>query len=326
MRRHAIQPRVRRAGSGARAGLTLAELSVSLAVIATLMVAIGSVMVLTGRAVGMTATQAGEAKIDDVVTQIASEARMSMSVPVRSETSVTFTVADRDGDGLPEKIQYLWGGKGQSLFRKVNNLQEVPVLANVASFRLGFLTKSAPAPGGGPQTESTADELFYAHESGSTFPHTMTANAWSAQSLAPSLKPEATSWRVTQVQIHASRFSGSTTGKFWTVSLCPSDLMGKPNLLAPIDQKTLQMANLSTTATWSPAITFTSEHNLAVSQRYWIVVSQSAVTTTGSVSYDPSSSKSADPYASTAIAGNWSLYPGRDMKIRVFGRYKYPAP
>src|SRR5687768_10084630 len=140
-----------------RAGLTLAELSVSLAVIATLMVAIGSVMILTGRAVGMTAAQAGEARIDDVVTQIASEARMSMTVPVRSETSITFTVADRDGDGLPEKIQYLWGGKGTALFRKVNDLQEVAVVQNVGKFRIGTLSKSAAAPGAGPQTETTVD-------------------------------------------------------------------------------------------------------------------------------------------------------------------------
>ena len=58
-------------------------------------------------------------------------------------------------------------------------------------------------------------------------------------------------------------------------------------------------------------------------QRYWIVVSQTQVTTTGSVSYDPASSDINDPYAST-LSGIWTTYIGRDMKVRVYGRYKYP--
>jgi hypothetical protein len=322
MRRTADQLRTR------RAGLTLAELSVSLAVIATLMVAIGSVMVLTGRAVGMTATQADEARIDDVLTQIASEARMSLSVPVRSETSITFTVADRDRDGLPEKIQYSWGGAGQALVRRVNNLPQVTVLPRVAKFHLTYVTKTSADPAAGPQAESTTDTLLYAYESGSNFPHSMSTNAWSAQSIVadPNLPANTTTWRVTQVQILASRLSGSTTGKYWTVSLCPSDATGKPNLAAALEQVTLPMGSLGTTAAWSPSISFTKPHDLLRSQRYWITVTQSAVTTTGSVYFDPSSGKAAEPYAATAIAGSWSLYSGRDMKIRVYGRYKYPAP
>ena len=324
MRRTADQLRAR------RAGLTLAELSVSLAVIATLMIAIGSVMVLTGRAVGMTATQADEARIDDVLSQIASEARMSLSVPVRSETSITFTVADRDRDGLPERIEYSWDGVDRPLMRRVNDAAAVRVLPRVANFRLAYVTKTAPDAAAGPQAESTTDTLVYSYESGTSFPHSMSINAATAQSIVadPKLPPEATSWRVTQVQIHASRLSTTTmtSGKFWTLSLCPSDAAGKPDLAGALEQVTFNVGSLTTTAAWSPVITFGQPHDLMRSQRYWIVITQSAVTGTGSVMYNPSSSVASEPFAATAIAGAWSLYPGRDMKIRVYGRYKYPAP
>ena len=321
MRRTADQLRAR------RAGLTLAELSVSLAVIATLMVAIGSVMVLTGRAVGLTASQASDARVDDVLTQIASEARMSLSVPVRSETSITFTVADRDLDGVPERIQYTWHGAGKALVRRVNDLKEVEILPSVALFKLGYVAKSAAPPAAGPQVESTVDGLLYSHEGGSGTAHGMSTNAWCAQSFVPNLNAQATSWRVTQVQIHASRFSGSTTGKFWTVSLCPSDpVTGKPNLAGAVEQVTLQMSSLTTGAAWSPVLSFTKVHDLTPGQRYWITVTQTAVTSTGSVSYDGATASAANPYASSAIAGVWTLNAARDMKIRVYGRYKYPAP
>ena len=113
-----------------RAGLTLAELSVSLAVIATLMVAIASIMVLTGRAVGMTAAQASESRVDDVVATMASEQRMALSVNELTPTSITFTVADRNRDGQPEKISYTLSANGK-LLRTENGGTSEAVLANV---------------------------------------------------------------------------------------------------------------------------------------------------------------------------------------------------
>ena len=322
MRASATQHRYR------RAGLTLAELSVSLAVIATLMVAIGSIMVLTGQAVGMTAGQAEESRVDDVVATIASEQRMALMVTERTETSVTFTVADRDDDGINERIQYFWAGKDQPLMRKVNDEPAVVVLPKVEMFRLAHMTKSASPPAPVGEVETTSDELVFVHENGGTAGHAMTATAWCAQAFVPKLgRADATSFSVTRVEILAMRASGIYAAEGWTVTLCRSDLLGKPNLSDPVAPgKTLWMSDLNTSYGWEP-ITFDAR-GLNPSQRYWVVISQTlpAVLGSGTVSYDPSSSDSADPFANTPTAGNWSLNSGRDMKIRVYGRYKYPAP
>lgn len=311
--------------------MTLAELSASLAIIATLMVAIGSVMVLTGRAVGISATQAAEVQVDDVVGTFASEHRLALTVTERTPTSITFTVADRDGDGVSETIRYAWSGvAGDPLTRKLNDDPPAVIAKDVKQFRLGYVIQTAAAAAPAAEVESTTDDLVYSYEAGTTSAFAMSTTAWPAQSFVPSLgRPDATSWRVTQVQLMASRSAGSTTGKSWTISLCPSDLLtGKPNILAPIEQTTLTMAALSTTQAWSPVISFTNAaQNLSPSQRYWIVVSQSLLTTTGSVGFNTASTSTGDPFATSTTSGTiWTTYAGRDMKVRIYGRYKYPAP
>jgi hypothetical protein len=304
------------------AGLTLAELSVSLAIIATLMVAVASIMVLTGRAVGMTAAQASEAKIDDVVATMASEQRMALTVNDITPTSITFTVADRNNDGMPEKISYYVSADGK-LLRQVNGATAVAILTDVTKFSVGWIPKVASPAAPPAQVESTTDELLFAHETGLTSNQSMSTTSWAAQSFKPTLRSDATSWRVTLVQIMATRTASSTTTAKWNVMLCPSDATGKPNTLAPIETQTLALNTLAMTAGWSPVIAFSTQQNLDPKQRYWIVVSQTQVTTTGSVAYDPASSDFNDPYAST-FSGIWSTYTTRDMKVRVYGRYKYP--
>ena len=321
-----------RTGSGqlrSRRGLTLAELSVSLAVIATLMVAIGSIMLLAGRAVGMTAAQASEALVDDLVVTMASEQRMALTVLERSNTSITFTVADRDNDGKPEKIQYSWSGVADApLMRRYNDQPEVAVVAKVKNFKLTAVTDTAADAADAPQDESTTDELLYAYESGSNSLHSMSSTYWPAQAVLAKLpRSDATSWRVTKLQFMANKASTANSTSKWTVSLCPSDALGKPNFLAPIEQQTLEMGKLTNSAAWSPLITFTGAHNLEPTTQYWVVVSQTIIAPTGNVVYVSSSSVPAQPFAtSTTAGGSWTVNTGRDMKIRVYGRYKYPAP
>jgi hypothetical protein len=193
----------------------------------------------------------------------------------------------------------------------------------VTKFSVGWIPKAAAAAGPIPQVESTTDELLFAHETGFTSAQSMSTTSWAAQSFKPALRSDATSWRVTQVQVMALRTASSTTAATWNLMLCPSDATGKPNTLAPIETQTLAVKNLTTAAAWSPVVTFSTQQNLDPKQRYWLVVSQTQVTTTGAVSYDPASSDFNDPYAST-FSGIWTTYMGRDMKVRVYGRYKYP--
>ena len=327
MARRAAQPRPR------RRGLTLAELTVSLGVIATLMVATGSIMAITGRAVAMSATHAAEARTDDVASTIASDYRLAVNVIENTPTSITFTVADRDGDGVVETIRYAWSGTpGDPLTKQVNAAPPVVVARDVRKFNLRYLTKSAAAAGPVPQVETTTDEEVYAHSSGSNSSYTVTTTNHCAQYFIPKInRADATSWRVTQVQFMAVRASGSTAGRYWFVRLYHANADGTPNLgLGVIEEKTLPMGSLTTTMQWSPLIGFTKlDQNLDCNTGYCVVVGQSTLgglLSNGSVGYNGASSDANGKWSAYSTLSGWQSSGTRDMKIRILGRYKYPAP
>ena len=329
--RQAPRPGAERRRRGMRRALTLAELSVSLAVIATLMVATGSIMVLTGRSVAITAAQAAEARTDDVLTTFAAEHRMALSVTERTPTSITFTVADRDGDGVPETIRYAWSGNaGDPLTRQVNGAAPVVVARDVRKFGLGYVSYTQPGPATVPQVESTTDQVVYSHEGGSTAAFTLSTSNWASQSFVANLgRPDATSWRVTQVQVMGTRALLGATATI-TVGLYPADADGKPPVPLPaaIEKRTVSALVLPSSTGWSQVVTFSDVNQaLAPTGRYCVIVSQSSLTGAGSVSLDASSSDANGTLCQTTTAGgSWSKQTTRDMRIRVYGRYKYPAP
>ena len=315
-----------------RHGMTLAELSVALAVVATLMVATGSIMILTGRSVAITAAQAAEARTDDVLTTFATEHRMALSITERTPTSITFTVADRDGDGVPETIRYAWSGKsGDPLTKQVNAAAPVVVAKDVKKFSLATVTRTEGAAAPIPEVESATDTLLYSHEGGTTGSFALSTVNWAAQAFTASLgRPDATSWRVTQVQIMGTR-SGSGSGTI-SVGIYPTDASGtRPPfpLPAAIEKKSIPGTALPSANGWSTVVNFTNlDQKLDPATRYCIVVSQSTLAATGSVSLDTVSTDSNGVLATTGTGGVslWTNPAGRDMRIRVYGRYKYPQP
>jgi prepilin-type N-terminal cleavage/methylation domain-containing protein len=315
---------VRRRAGVTRAGMTLAELSVSLAVIATLMVATGSVMVLTGRSVSITAAQAAESRIDDLVSTMASEQRMALTVTQSTPTSVTFTVADRDGDGVPETIRYAYSATTKELTRQVNAGAPVVVAKDVTKFNVAPTTKTVSAAAPVPDIESTTDDILYSHENGTTGAFSMSTLNWCAQSfIAKFPRADVKTWRVTQVQIMGTRTVGATGS--WTVGLYAAS-GSTPNMLTLIDKKTLAATSLPTgTPGWSPVITFTNDHQLSPSDRYCVVISQSG-SAVGSVSFDSASTDATGVWSNSGTGGTlWTGSTTRDMRIRVMGRYKSPG-
>ena len=305
----------------------------SLGVIATLMVATGSIMVITGRAVAMSATHAAEARTDDVAATIASDYRLAVSVIENTPTAITFTVADRDGDGVVETIRYAWSGTpGDPLTKQVNAAPPVVVARDVRKFNLRYITKTTGPAAPVPQVETTTDEEVYAHSSGSNSSYAVTTTAHCAQFFIPRIsRADATSWRVTQVQFMSVRASGSTTGRYWTVQLRYANADGTPNMTRePIETKTLPMSSLTTTMQWSPLVQFTNlDQDLDCNTGYCVVVSQTTlggVLSNGSVGYNAASSDANGKWSGYSTVTGWQPSGTRDMKVRVLGRYKYPAP
>src|SRR5581483_935801 len=148
-------------GAAARA-FTLIEMVVSLAVLSILVVVLGSALTLALKANGTGATNASDSfTAGDVADRITADLNVADNFTDRSTaTAVTFTVPDRNNDGLDETIRYALSGT--TLSRQYNGGTAVALASNVKSFSLSYLTRlqGPTAPAGDTQLAAYSNALL----------------------------------------------------------------------------------------------------------------------------------------------------------------------
>ena len=131
--------------------------------------------------------------------QLAGELAYALTVTELAGNAITFTVADRDGDGTPEVIRYAWSGvAGSPMTRSYNGGAAVAVLDDVREFALAYDRRGTLNPPG--YTES-AESILYSFTGGllgST--NNIDSSNWIGQYFAPTLPNNAAYWRVTRVR------------------------------------------------------------------------------------------------------------------------------
>ncbi len=149
-----------------QSGFTLAELIIAMASSTLLVAGMGSAIFIAIQSTEED-TVAGDT-IDGtlLVDEIAEDLRAATSFRERTATSVTFNVADRDGDTFPEVIRYSWSGSaGDPLYRTQNGTQ-VEIVESVASLSFGYTTETRPLNGrvlfvfGNGSLTPNGDDLF----------------------------------------------------------------------------------------------------------------------------------------------------------------------
>lgn len=91
-----------------------------------------------------TATASGTARALDQITRDLQHATRFIE---RTSTAMTFTVPDRNGDGLPETIRYAWGGvNGDPLTYELNGVSGGALATNVSQVDFSYLTRRVFAP------------------------------------------------------------------------------------------------------------------------------------------------------------------------------------
>jgi prepilin-type N-terminal cleavage/methylation domain-containing protein len=178
---------LRTAGCAGR-GFTLVEMVVSLGISAVLMLGIGSAMLFAARAMPDAKTPTG-AIVDagGALERIITELQYAVTVNSRSATMIEFTVADRDGNDVPETIRYEWSGTaGAPLTRQYNAGPVVEVLPDVRDFALSYdlQTISTQMPQGNESAE-TVLRSFSAQFHTESFP--IKSSEWYGQYFFPTL-------------------------------------------------------------------------------------------------------------------------------------------
>ncbi|RME39298.1 MAG: hypothetical protein D6788_05780 [Planctomycetota bacterium] len=125
-----------------RRGTTLIELVLAMAVASLVLVGLGTAAALASRAMPGQPHPASLAREGrDVLDRMAEEllTATGFSDSDRTPNSVTFTVPDRNADGVDETIRYSWSGvTGDPLKRRYNGNTAEVVADNVQTFSLAY--------------------------------------------------------------------------------------------------------------------------------------------------------------------------------------------
>src|ERR1043165_1184043 len=120
-------------------GFTLLEVVLGLAITSILLGAMGSLIVIASKVVPDKTPISNKAISGAAALELlTSDLAQATAIVSGTATSIEFKVADRDGDGQPEDIQYTWAGAGGDLSRIMNGGNKVTVAASVSNFALGY--------------------------------------------------------------------------------------------------------------------------------------------------------------------------------------------
>jgi len=124
--------------------VTLIETVVALTVTGILLTAVGSSLLLASSALPerespLKAPLAASEVVGDIMTELLT----AVAVTGRTETSVTFEVADRDADAVKETLRYGWSGAMDGpLTRRLNTGNVVAILPHIHEFSLSYTVRS----------------------------------------------------------------------------------------------------------------------------------------------------------------------------------------
>ncbi|MGD8452665.1 MAG: prepilin-type N-terminal cleavage/methylation domain-containing protein [Phycisphaerae bacterium] len=320
MRRSAGKDRSQTVRRG-RPGVTLVELVVSLAIMVVLLAGLTSAIVVAAHAL-----PSRERSLDQlldgawIADQMAEEMEEALWLLEHTATAVTFTVADRDGDGVPERIRYAWSGSaGGSLTRQYNAQDPVTALANVHEFALAYDTTIAYEDYPGPPVEGSESQLCNYEGYGSLRDYDIEKTSWPGELLSPSLPGDTVCWRVTRAYV-AARRDGSTYEQVYA-QIRPTDADGKPTDTV-LAQVTLSESDWKSYYDWVQ-IPFSNAGGLSPGQTYALVLQHSGSgNTAGNIFYDYTYGDGRIRYR----LGTWTVYPAGSLWYYIYGKASTPGP
>lgn len=301
-------------------------MTVALSVTSLLLVAIGSAMLLTSQAVpDGTGPASTAAELGDALARMSEELQYAQYVAERDEHAVTFTVADRTGDGSPQRIRYAWSGEpGDPLTRQLDDHDPVPVVDELSELTLTYYTQQATRRYPGAVTEGPV-QLLAESASGETDVRSVRSSRSIGQYIHPAIDTEAVGWRPTRVEFRARRpllSSGSFHVQLRHAAL--DDTPDEPESERVLVQDTLSADLLTLSFSWREA-----EFSNAPVIPTRMPVGLAFV-------HDEGNSPIArlEYYQNTDVGGmstdngdgNWSIEPTNTLRYRLYGRVTEPGP
>ena len=299
-----------------RPAFTLLELMVAMAIVSIIMVAIGSTVLIAASAVPNGDSAAEETiEISRVVNGIADELRTAVHITDRSANAVTFTLADRTGDALPEVLRYEWSGtSGDPLTRQFNLGTAITVLENVQQFDLTYETRQVAEQYPGPPIEGAEIEMASDPSASDSTDFSIDDNDWIGQYFKPTLPADAASWSVTRVLFRA-KYGDGTTGET-LVQLRPADVSSLPTDTI-LEQYSMYESALPSSYAWQE-FSFSNVNGIPPSQGLCLVLQWVSDNYSAKIEYD--NAGGSDRLKTSDGGSSWTRSNSRSMVHYVYGK------
>jgi len=230
--------------------------------------------------------------------------------------AIGIKVPDRDNDGNPESIAYLWtGARGTPLYRSINGGPAVVLLPKVDASAIGLLTRAVPATTSAEQLLSSYDTSIGATIQ--TIAPTKTRHA--AQYIKPAFAANVDSWTVTRIQVRLAR-DLVVTGTLRVSLVRAVDWEPSGEVLASID---IPEGALPAAANWYDVAV--SAGPLLPSEGIFIRLEDTSGLSLGAGTVQYGSGGATMPYntfytTSTDSGASWSApQDSKDMRFKAFG-------
>lgn len=307
-------------------GFTLVELVISMAVATILLAGLTSAVMLAAQALP------GKERLADkllqearVLDQLVGELQSALFFAERATQAITFTVADRNGDGSPERIRYAWSGAaGDPLTRQYNGGTVVNVLENVHQFNLGYDLKSATESYSGLWVEG-AEELVNSYVGYlSLNDYSIQSSKWIGQYFQPAavaFPVGQASWRLTRVQFQAKRDGGADGIIDVQIRKPNADYTPAGDIL---EQQSLLESSLGASYAWKE-VTFQRVGGLEPGAGVCLVLAYGPGSgNAAKVQFD--SSGGTDRLITSNAGSSWTRDTTRSLNYRAYGAVSTPGP
>ena len=305
-----------------RAGVSLIELIASTAIIGILAVALGSTMILSARANEQAVQLAETPNNQGIVKQIASDLQLATAFTQRTDTTVTFTVPDRDGDNIPETISYAWSGiPGDPLVYQYNNSSVVTIADDVHGFALSYLLRTTQGIPQVPQEQESAEMLLIFHDDapgGDLNSSTIIRRRGAAQYFKPTLPTNTTKWKITRARVMAQKNDPATGTLTFRITTADGAMKPTSQVL-----ETVQIPESSLGGWAYIEIAFGSTSDLDPAAGYCLTILDGASSNSGHIRWEKNGSPMTanTHYMTTNNTGSSWTNPAdnEDMLFEIYG-------
>jgi hypothetical protein len=299
---------------------------ISISIVSIIMLGMGSVMLVATKA--MPNDERPAYKVNQtcqIADETIAELQEARHIIERTSTVITFTVADRDGDGSPECIRYAWSGTaGDPLTREHNFGTEITVLEDVSQFDLSYVVKTEVESYPGPPVEGEEILLSQYTNSKDLKDFRVRSTDWIGQYFEPSgiLPPDTLSWRVTRVRFEAKE-EGSTDYDT-NVQLRPADAENKPATTV-LEQQVMHEGDLMISYVWQE-FSFTEDHGLLLGEDLCLVL-QGTGNDSAMIQYEEKNDFGATGRLKTTNSGSsWEYRTDKALRHEIYGKAAVPGP